>query len=103
MKQIVFVAMPDARVLDVAGPYQIFIRAAELSKGRLPYVVRMATTTPSGSIRTNCHLVLGGGAHYRVRIDPAIAPVISPHRADSPSRVSTSIHRGFLTCNAENC
>ena len=60
-----FVAMPEVQILDVAGPFQIFVRAAESSKGRLPYTVRMATTTPSGSIRTNCDLVLGGGVHYR--------------------------------------
>jgi transcriptional regulator GlxA family with amidase domain len=65
MKQIVLLAAPDAQILDAAGPYQIFVRAAERSKGRPPYAVRMATTTRTGSVRTNCGLVLGGGVHYR--------------------------------------
>src|SRR5579863_3960878 len=65
MKQIVLLATPDTQILDTAGPYQIFVRAAERSTGRVPYAVRMATTTRTGSIRTNCGLVLGGGLHYR--------------------------------------
>src|SRR5579862_4453274 len=64
MKQIVVVAVPDAQILDAAGPYQIFVRAGELSKGKAPYVVRLATSTRTGSVRTNCGLVLGGGVPY---------------------------------------
>jgi transcriptional regulator GlxA family with amidase domain len=64
MKQIVLVAMPDAQILDVAGPYQVFVRAAERSKGKAPYAVRLATTTRTGSVVTNCGLVLGGGVPY---------------------------------------
>ena len=65
MKQIVVLAVPDAQILDAAGPFQIFVRAAERSKGRAPYVVRLATTTRTGSVTTNCGLVLGGGIPYR--------------------------------------
>lgn len=56
--------MPDAQILDAAGPYAIFVRAAERAKGKAPYNVRLATTTRTGSVRTNCGLVLGGGAPF---------------------------------------
>jgi len=99
MRQIVFVAMPEVQILDVAGPFQVFVRAAELSKGRLPYTVRMATTTPSGAIRTNCALVLGGGVHYRSlrgRIDTLlIAGGTGAEQASSDERL-----RRWLTATA---
>src|SRR5581483_3159174 len=40
MRQIVFVAIPDPQIIDVAGPGQILVRAAEPS--------RMATPAASG-------------------------------------------------------
>src|SRR5215472_9731430 len=69
-KTIVFLGAPDTQILDVAGPYQIFVRAAELYvrayPGReRPYTVVLASTTRRRAVRTNCGLVLDGGVTYR--------------------------------------
>lgn len=69
-KTIVFLGAPDTQILDVAGPFQIFVRAAELyvkeHPGQAsPYTVVLASTTRRGSVTTNCGLVLAGGVSYR--------------------------------------
>lgn len=64
-KTIVFLAAPDTQILDVAGPFQIFVRAAELfvrehPGQKSPYNVLLTSTTRSRSVTTNCGLVLTG-------------------------------------------
>ncbi len=69
-KTIVFLAAPNTQILDVAGPFQIFVRAAELyAKAHpgqpAPYTVVLASTTRRASVSTNCGLELAGGTPYR--------------------------------------
>ena len=69
-KTIVFLAAPNTQILDVAGPFQIFVRAAEIfvreHPGRTaPYNVRLASTTHRKSVATNCGLVLMGTDTFR--------------------------------------
>jgi len=66
----VFLGAPNTQILDVAGPFQIFVRAGELyvkdHPGRAsPYTVVLASTTDRASVATNCGLVLAGGVPYR--------------------------------------
>src|ERR1700761_5679364 len=77
---IVFLAAPNTQILDVAGPYQIFVRAAELFvRGHpteaAPYTVVLASSTGRASVRTDRGLLLGGGQPLdtlRGRIDPLL-------------------------------
>ena len=69
-RTIVFLGAPQTQILDVAGPYQIFVRAAELyvrdhPGQRSPYNVVLASTTRRAAVITNCGLVLEGGVSYR--------------------------------------
>src|ERR1700733_11170238 len=69
-KTIIFLAAPNTQILDVAGPFQIFVRASELfvrehMGARAPYNVALASTTRSKSVPTNCGLVLAGGSTFR--------------------------------------
>src|SRR6202042_778443 len=69
-RTIVFLAAPNSQILDVAGPFQIFVRAAELVvqefPGRkAPYNVVLASTTRSRSVATNCGLTLTGSETFR--------------------------------------
>jgi len=62
-KTIVFLAFPGAQILDITGPFQVFVRAAEIfvrqrSGRKPPYRVLVANTTGSKSIPTNCGLQL---------------------------------------------
>jgi transcriptional regulator GlxA family with amidase domain len=75
-RSIVFLAAPGTQILDVAGPYQVFVRAAELfvkeRPGVCPYRVSLASTTSSPMVRTNCGLWLRGQSSFRkikTRID----------------------------------
>jgi transcriptional regulator GlxA family with amidase domain len=76
-KTIVFLAAPNSQILDVAGPFQIFVRAAELfvqeyPTRKAPYNVVLASTTRSRSVATNCGLLLTGSETFhtlRGRID----------------------------------
>jgi len=68
-KTIVVLGAPESQILDVAGPFQIFVRAAELyTKDRpdrtWPYRVLLASTTRRPPVTTNCGLVLTGGISY---------------------------------------
>jgi transcriptional regulator GlxA family with amidase domain len=69
-KLILFLAAPDSQILDVAGPYQVFVRAAELyekehpGKPR-PYCVVLVSTSRARTVRTNCGLPLIGQATFR--------------------------------------
>jgi len=69
-KTVVFLAAPGAQILDVAGPFQIFVRAAEVfvrehPSQKSPYHVVLASTTRRRPVPTNCGLVLTGSATFR--------------------------------------
>ena len=69
-KLIVLLAAPDTQIIDVAGPYQVFVRAAELYVKKhpgvtWPYSVVLASTTRSRTVRTNCGLPLLGQTTFR--------------------------------------
>lgn len=74
-RTIVFLAAPSTQILDVAGPFQIFVRAAELfvqeHPGRkAPYNVLLASTTHRRSVTTNCGLGLTGAETFRTLRGP---------------------------------
>src|SRR6201993_2746715 len=74
-RTIVFLAAPSSQILDVAGPFQIFVRAAELfveeyPARKAPYNVLLASTTRRRSVATNCGLVLTGTKTYRTLRGP---------------------------------
>jgi transcriptional regulator GlxA family with amidase domain len=74
-KIIVFLAAPSTQILDVAGPFQVFVRAAEIfarehPQQRPPYEVRLASSTRRKSVITNCGLVLTGTETYRTLRGP---------------------------------
>lgn len=69
-RTIVFLAAPKTQILDVAGPFQVFVRAAELfaltAPGqKRPYQVILASTTREKSISTNCGLMMTGTETFR--------------------------------------
>ncbi len=74
-RTIVFLAAPSTQILDVAGPFQIFVRAAELFvhedlARKTPYNVVLASTTHRRSVTTNCGLVLTGRETFRTLRGP---------------------------------
>jgi transcriptional regulator GlxA family with amidase domain len=69
-KTIVFLAAPNTQILDVAGPFQVFVRAAELfvqehPGHERPYNAVLASTSAHKTVPTNCGLMLTGSATYR--------------------------------------
>ncbi len=63
-------AAPRTQILDVAGPFQIFTRAAELYRAQNPdrapiYSVEIVTTTRKTSLLTNCGLRMGAQRTFR--------------------------------------
>ena len=69
-KSIVFLAFPGSQILDITGPYQVFVRAAEIflrthAEEHSPYKVVLASTTRSKNIPTNCGLNLTASAVLR--------------------------------------
>src|ERR1700761_9804645 len=69
-KTIVFLAAPYTQILDVAGPFQIFVRAGELfvrdhPKQKRPYNVVLASSTRDKAVLTNCGLVLTATETFR--------------------------------------
>src|SRR4051794_14956203 len=74
-RRIVFIAAPDTQIVDVAGPYQVFVRAAEFYVQehpgcKAPYTVLLAGTESRKVIRTNCGLRLLGQGNYRSIVGP---------------------------------
>jgi transcriptional regulator GlxA family with amidase domain len=74
-KTIVFLAAPNSQILDVAGPFQVFVRAAELfvkecPGQKAPYRVLLASSARHRSITTNCGLALTGTETYRTLRGP---------------------------------
>ena len=60
---IVFLAFPGSQILDITGPYQVFVRAAEIFQrphpnAKSPYQVLLVSTTKSKNVLTNCGLNL---------------------------------------------
>jgi transcriptional regulator GlxA family with amidase domain len=70
VKTIVFLGLPGSQILDIAGPFQVFVRAAEVylrthSGHPAPYKVLLAGTTLDRTITTNCGLGLTATNTYR--------------------------------------
>ncbi|MBV9886520.1 MAG: helix-turn-helix domain-containing protein [Acidobacteria bacterium] len=69
-KTIVFLGFPESQILDITGPYQVFVRAAEIylrshRDRKPPYEVILASTTRSKTIVTNCGLRLTATHTFR--------------------------------------
>lgn len=69
-KTIVFLAAPNAQILDVAGPFQVFVRACncvrETHDGAAdPYRVLLLSSTKRKSVQTNCGLAIAGAEPYQ--------------------------------------
>src|SRR6516165_9825729 len=74
-KTIVFLAAPQTQILDVAGPFQVFVRANELfiqdhPGSEAPYRVVLASTGREKTVSTSCGLVLTGSETYRTLSGP---------------------------------
>ena len=74
-KTIVFLAAPSTQILDVAGPFQVFVRAAELfvqeyPAQKAPYRVLLASSTRRRPVTTNCGLLLTGTETFRTLRGP---------------------------------
>jgi transcriptional regulator GlxA family with amidase domain len=74
-RTVVFLAAPNTQILDVAGPFQIFVRAAELfvreyPAQKAPYKVLLASSTRRRPVATNCGLLLTGTDTYRTLRGP---------------------------------
>jgi transcriptional regulator GlxA family with amidase domain len=70
VKTIVFLGFPGSQILDITGPYQVFVRAADIylrshPKRRSPYKVVLVSTTRSGNVVTNCGLTLTASGTFR--------------------------------------
>jgi transcriptional regulator GlxA family with amidase domain len=62
-RTVVFLAFPGSQILDITGPYQVFVRAAEIyqrahTQEKSPYKVLLASTTRNKNVLTNCGLSL---------------------------------------------
>jgi transcriptional regulator GlxA family with amidase domain len=74
-KTIVFLGAPNTQILDVAGPFQVFVRAAELFVQQhpartAPYRVILASSTRRRTVTTNCGLLLAGTTTYQALRGP---------------------------------
>jgi transcriptional regulator GlxA family with amidase domain len=74
-KTIVFLAAPSTQILDVAGPFQVFVRAAELfvqeyPARKPPFRVLLASSTRRRPVTTNCGLLLTGTETFRTLRGP---------------------------------
>ena len=70
LKHIVFLAAPGTQILDVAGPFQVFVRAAEIlirehPDRKIPYKVLLTSTNGHKPILTNCGLLLIGTETFK--------------------------------------
>ena len=69
-KTIVLLALPDSQILDITGPYQVFVRAAEIflrtrPQQKPPYNVLLVSTTRNRNVTTNCGLSLSAAETFR--------------------------------------
>lgn len=74
-RRILLLAAPGTQILDLVGPFQVFVRAAEIVArteplGPLVYSVEVITTEP-GLLLTNCGLRLQGHRTFREVRGPA--------------------------------
>jgi transcriptional regulator GlxA family with amidase domain len=74
-RTVVFLAAPNSQILDVTGPFQVFVRAAEFfvrenPAQTAPYKVVLVSSTRRTSVLTNCGLVLAGSETYRTLRGP---------------------------------
>jgi transcriptional regulator GlxA family with amidase domain len=70
VKTIAFLGLDGTQILDITGPFQVFVRAAEIylrshPKQNPPYKVLLAGTTGSRMILTNCGLSLTATDTFR--------------------------------------
>jgi transcriptional regulator GlxA family with amidase domain len=69
VRTIAILASKDAQILDVTGPFQIFVRAAELFVQHFPNRERpynvILLSTHLDVIQTNCGLILSGAIPYQ--------------------------------------
>src|SRR4029077_622572 len=69
-RRVVFVAAPGTEVLDLAGPLQVFVRAAEMFSKQNPglppiYSVEVVTAAPGRSLMANCGLRITAHKTFR--------------------------------------
>jgi transcriptional regulator GlxA family with amidase domain len=69
-RTVVFLAAPQTQILDVAGPFQVFVRACEVNAKASPaappaYRVFLASTVRQKIVQTNCGLGLVASHYYR--------------------------------------
>lgn len=69
-RTIVFLATPKSQILDIAGPFQVFVRASErfvelYPRMAPPYAVRLLSTADAKSVATNSGLALSECEFYR--------------------------------------
>ncbi len=69
-RTIAFLAFPGSQILDITGPYSVFVRAAEIylrshPTQKAPYNVLLVSTTRCKAIPTNCGLTLTASDTFR--------------------------------------
>jgi transcriptional regulator GlxA family with amidase domain len=69
-RTIVFLAAPGTQILDVTGPFQVFVRAGEIHlrehpSQQPPYKVVLASTTRHKPVATSCGLMLTASETFR--------------------------------------
>jgi transcriptional regulator GlxA family with amidase domain len=69
-RRVLLVAAPGSQILDVVGPFQIFIRAAELLLTQQPgstaaYSVEVITSSAKPVLVTNCGLRVSAHRSFR--------------------------------------
>ena len=67
---MVLIAAPGTEILDLVGPLQVFVRAAEMFAGRIPDLLRSilpksSTTSRQTSVMTNCGLRIAAHKTFR--------------------------------------
>ncbi len=69
-RRVLLLAAPGSQILDVVGPFQIFIRATELLMKQRPgstaaYAVEVITSSPQPVLMTNCGLRVSAHRSFR--------------------------------------
>ena len=81
-KTIVFLGAPRSQILDIAGPFQVFVRASDNfvrdnPRRKPPYKVVLASTNRQKVVSTNCGLPLLGTETFRTLRGPIDTLLIS--------------------------
>ena len=69
-RRVLFIAAPGTEILDLVGPLQVFVRAAEMFSRQNPrfppiYSVEVITTSRQASVVTNCGLRIAAHNSFR--------------------------------------